>query len=124
MGVFKFRTSRIDTVIGMSVRLQQKKNQNVLPGILPATIITLSPRGACLIFPKLLVNGQHLFFDTLDSDVFNLMLCTEGESGEAVGGSIAAQSVWMDSCEYKGCPAFKVGVQFLVEQKTFFNLFK
>ncbi|MGB3211113.1 MAG: hypothetical protein WBB19_10450 [Desulforhopalus sp.] len=108
----------------MSVGLQDKHSGLPLPGSISTTVINFSPQGACLILPKLVINGKHLFYSTLNSDRFNLLLHPEDLDGIEDEVTIAARSVWMDSCVHLRKPAFKVGIHFIHNQKELYNLFK
>jgi len=121
---FLFRTSRLDTELVMQVGLQEIQSGKLIPGQLTTTVVNVSQVGACLILPKLDINGKHLFFATLNSDRYNLFLRPEKQLREEDDFTIPAQSLWMDSCEYESRNAFKIGVQFLQKQKGFFRQLK
>lgn len=108
----------------MSVGLQDMHTGIPLPGLLTTTVINFSPQGACLILPKLTINGKHLFYVTLNSDSYNLLLHLEGRNGVEDESTIAARPIWMDSCEHMNKPAFKIGAQFLHNQKGLYKLLK
>ena len=118
---FLFRSQRIEHDLIMQVGLQDIQSGDLLPELVTTTVINFSPQGACLILPNLTVNGQHLFYATLNSDRFNLLLRSEDRNGFDGDFAIAAQSVWMDSCEYMNKPAFKIGIRFLHSQKKLFD---
>jgi hypothetical protein len=108
----------------MSVGLQDMHTGTHLPGLITATVINFSPQGACLVVPKMTINGKHLFYTTLNNDCYNLLLYAEGPKNIEEEFIIAAQSVWMDICEHQGKSAFKVGIRFLHSQKDLYKLFK
>ena len=108
----------------MSVGLQEKHSGRAVPGLLNTTVINFSAQGACLILPTLNVNGKHLFYETLNSETYNLLLYPEHRDGGEDKLTIAARSVWMDSCEHLDKPAFKIGIHFLASQNKLYNLFK
>ena len=108
----------------MRVGLQDIQTGTVLPGLLSTTVINFSPQGACLIVPRMTIDGRHLFYNTLNSDSHNLLLYSQEKNGIEEEYTIAARSVWMDVCEYQGKPAFKIGIHFLADQKELYNLFK
>ncbi len=121
---FLFRSDRIQHDLIMSVGLQDVPTGESLPGLITTTVINFSPQGACLILPKLIINGKHLFFETLNSDSYRLLLhldCLDVVEDEP---TVAAQSIWMDSCEHLSKPAFKIGIQFLHNQKELYNLLR
>jgi hypothetical protein len=108
----------------MSVGLQDMHTSISLPGLITTTVINFSPQGACLLLPTLAINGKHLFYETLNSDSYNLLLHPGDVNGAENGLTIAARSIWMDSCEHMGKSAFKIGIRFLQNQKELYKLFK
>jgi hypothetical protein len=121
---FLFRSHRIERDLIMSVGLQDMQTGRPLPGLMHTTVINFSPQGACLILPKLTINGKHLFYETLNSDRYHLLLYPEGRKDVEDESTITARSIWMDSCEHMSKPAFKIGIQFLHNQKVLYKLFK
>lgn len=108
----------------MSVGLQDMITGIPLSGLISTTVINFSPDGACLILPKLLVSGKHLFYSTLNSDSYNLLLYFEDPHDTEEELIIAARSVWMDTCEHHGKPAFKIGIRFVHNQKNLYKIFR
>ncbi|NOR24537.1 MAG: hypothetical protein GQ542_09120 [Desulforhopalus sp.] len=108
----------------MRVGLQDMHTGIPLPGLITTTVINFSPQGACLVLPKLTINGNHLFYETLNSDSYNLLLYPEGRDGFDEELMIAARSIWMDTCEHMDKPAFKIGIHFLHDQKELYKLLK
>ncbi len=121
---FLFRPPRIELHLIMRVGLQDMHTGIPLPGLITTTVINFSPQGACLVLPKLTINGNHLFYETLNSDSYNLLLYPEGRDGFDEELMIAARSIWMDTCEHMDKPAFKIGIHFLHNQKKLYKLFK
>jgi hypothetical protein len=121
---FLFRAPRIEYDLTMSVGLQDMITGIPLSGLISTTVINFSPQGACMILPKLTINGKHLFYSTLNSDSYNLLLYFYGQNGIEKELIIAARSVWMDICEHNGKPAFKIGIRFLHNQKDLYKLFR
>lgn len=121
---FLFRPHRIEHHLIMSVGLQDMHTSIPLPGLITTTVINFSPQGACLILSKLTINGSHLFYKTLNSDSYNLLLHPGELNGVEDESTIAARSIWMDSCEHMDKPAFKIGIHFLQKQKELYKLFK
>lgn len=121
---FLFRAPRIEYELTMSVGLQDMITGIPLSGLISTTVINFSPEGACLILPKLSINGKHLFYSTLNSDSYNLLLYFDGPNDTEEELIIAARSVWMDTCEHNGKPAFKIGIRFLNNQKSLYKLFR
>lgn len=124
MTVFPFRPPRIETSLPTLVQLQETSSGQPLSPKASATIVNFSTNGACLIVSQLIVDKQHLFYDTLDSDSCNLLLRTGETDKDSKTFTIGARSVWMDSCDFNGKPAFKIGVLFLKQQKELFTLIK
>lgn len=124
MPSFPLKKKRIETDLEFRVRLLENSPEKILDGEITATAINFSEGGACLIFPKVFFEKTHLFFSTLRSNTHTLIL----ESGNSLqfeeNFQIYAQSIWMNSCEYKNSRAFKVGVQFQNKQKLLFNFLK
>lgn len=67
------------------------------------------------------IDGKHLFFDTLHSNDYALVLFSEEQEEDSNQLAITAESIWMDSCEYQNKPAFKIGIRFLHKQNTLFK---
>jgi hypothetical protein len=95
-----------------------------LPGLITTTVINFSPEGACLIIHKLAIDGKHLFFDTLHSNDYALVLFSEEQEEDSDQTAITAESIWMDSCHYNNKPAFKIGIRFLHKQDQLFKNLK
>jgi len=91
-----FRSPRIETNIPVWLQLQENGTGQLHPGTLSASIINISKSGACLSIPKLLINGKHLFFETLNSTHTMTLQFQEDTEGIEMF-SISAKSVWMDS---------------------------
>ncbi len=125
MDAFSFRPSRIKKEFAMCVSLQDIQTGECVADLSTATVINFSPEGACLLLTRLIFNGKHIFYSTLDSDSYNLLLSPEAQNnGSDDAFSITAQSVWMDTCNYERQPAFKIGIRFLKKQNKVFKLLK
>lgn len=120
---FAFRDPRIETNIPVWLRLQENDTEHLHPGSVSATIVNISKSGACLLIPKPLINGKHLFFATLNSTHI-MILHSEENTGISKKFNISAQSVWMDSCKHDNHLCFKVGVCFTSPQKKLFQSVK
>lgn len=120
---FAFRDPRIDTNIPVWLRIQEHGSEDLHPGSVSATMLNISKSGACLLMPKLLINGKHLFFTTLNS-THVMLLHTEENTGKINFFNVSAQSVWMDSYKYDNRLCFKVGVCFTSPQKKLFQSIK
>lgn len=125
MAPFPFRPHRINTNIEIKVRLQENNPENIFEDEVIATAINVSKGGACLIFPRIFINGVHLFFSTLRDDTHSLVLhYADNESNSKEEFTISAQSVWMDSIDREDGPGFKVGVRFTNQQNTLYDSLK
>jgi hypothetical protein len=125
MVTFSFRPARIKKELAMGVGLQNIQTGECVPDLSTATVINFSPEGACLVLTKLIFDGKHLFYSTLDSDSYNLLLSPEAQNDDSDDAfSITAQSVWMDTCNFERQPAFKIGIRFLTKQNKVFKLLK
>jgi PilZ domain len=118
-----FRSPRIETNIPVWLQLQENSTGQLHPGTVSASIINISKSGACLRIPKLLINGKHLFFVTLNS-THTMILQFPEDTKESEGFNISAHSIWMDSYEHLNCLCFKVGVCFTAPQKKLFEHIK
>lgn len=121
MAPFFFRSDRLEHDLTMRVGLRDMHAKKSLPGFITTTVINFSPKGACLIIPRMAIDGKHLFFDTLHSNDYALVLFSEEQEEDSNQLAITAESIWMDSCEYQNKPAFKIGIRFLHKQNTLFK---
>lgn len=120
---FAFRDPRIDTHIPVVLRIQENGTKQLHPGSVSATIVNISKSGACLVLPKLLINGKHLFFTTLNS-THTLLLQYKENTEKIKICDIFAQSVWMDSYKDDNRLCFKIGICFTSPQKRLFQSIK
>ncbi|MFT5700802.1 MAG: hypothetical protein ACI8ZB_003687 [Desulforhopalus sp.] len=123
MVFFPFRQTRIESNLPVWLRLQETSTKQLHPGQVSGTIINISKGGACLRIPKLLINGKHLFFTTLNS-THTLLLQLQMSTDTFDDVSIPANSVWMDSVEHLNHMVFKVGISFTAEQTELFGYIK
>lgn len=124
MSVFPFRPPRIETSLPSFVQLQETNSGQPLSAKANATIVNVSAGGACLVVSQLILDKLHLFYDSLDSDTCHLLLRTGKPGEDSETFTITARSVWMDSCDFNGKPAFKIGVSFFQKQKELFAQIK
>lgn len=123
MATFPFRETRIESNIPIWLSLSQKNSIKERLEKVEATVINVSKGGACILTPKLLVEGTHLFFSTLNSD--NSLLLQPYDVPDTLEDfSLSARSVWMDSCQHLEKQVFMMGVCFLSPQKQFFDAVK
>lgn len=124
MGFFSPRLSRMESDYRVGVRLQDDNSGELLPGSCFGVITSISQGGACLVLSKMMLEGKHLFFSTLNNERYHLVLLVENPKLRDEIIQVPARSVWMDSCRYKDESAFKIGLCFHEKQKKLFQLFK
>jgi len=121
---FSSRLVRLESEHRLGVRLQESESGKLLPGLFSGVMVNISQVGACIMVSKMLLDGKHLFFSTLDSDEYNLVLLIDKPASGDQSFVIPASSVWMDSCHHENAAAFKIGLCFHERQKELFQLFK
>lgn len=124
MAIFSSRPLRLESECRVRISLQESKSGECLPGSCSGTMVNISQGGGCLVLSQMLLEGKHLFFSTLNSDRYHLALQIDNPESSDESFEVSARSVWMDSCQYKEEPAFKVGLSFHDNQKKLFRLFK
>lgn len=124
MRSFFTRTQRITTDIDITILLQDARNGEVLAGPVAGTLRNISEGGACVEVSMLLISGFHLFYQTLNTDAFSLLLQGEIPSKKAAKFSVAATSVWMIPVEEGRASGFQIGVQFRDRQPQLLREFK
>jgi len=125
MFFFPSRLLRLETEYRVKIALQEWGRAGPLPGEpLCAVMVNLSQGGASMVLSKILLEGRHLFFSTLNSSQYHVVVLLDIPKDGDDLLSIPASSIWMDSCIYKKLPAFKIGLCFHERQKKFFRLFK
>lgn len=124
MTFFSPRPLRLESEFRVMISMQECGSTDLLPGSSSGIMVDISEGGACLVLSKVVSEGRHLFFSTLDSDRYNLVLLIENPRSSDESFTVPARSVWMDSCLYKKKPAFKIGLCFHERQKKLFRLFK
>ncbi len=124
MSFFSPRSLRVESEHRVRVSLQDSISGELLPGSCFGVMVNISEGGACLVLSRMLLEGRHLFFSTLNTERNHLVLLIENpESGDETF-TVSARSVWMDSCHYQNEAAFKIGLCFHDSQKKLFQLFK
>ena len=124
MKFFPSRLLRVESEYRVEVRLHDNKNGALLPSACSGVMVNISKGGACLVLFKMLIEGRHLFFSTLNDGHHHLVLLIENPALSNETFMIPARSVWMDSYHYKGEPAFKIGLCFHEKQQNVFQIFK
>ena len=124
MSFFFSKLLRVDSEYRVGVSLQDNESGALLPGSCFGVMVDISEGGACLVLTRMLLEGKHLFFSTLDKELNRLVLLIENPKSRDETFVIHARSVWMDSCRYQNTDAFKIGLCFHDRQKELFQLFK
>lgn len=118
MGFFSIRSQRIPVLIPVEIYLQNRNSANKTETHLSGNIVKISKGGACVVVEKIILDGEHLFFTTQEK-AENYMFIA-GADEQVAGLNALCKSVWMDGFTFKEKPSFKIGLQFLEEQKEFF----
>jgi hypothetical protein len=124
MKFFPSRLARVESEYRVEVKLQDHKSSELLPASCAGIMVNISQGGACLVLFKLMLEGKHLFFSTLNNEHHHLVVLIENPVSPKETVIIPACSVWMDSCFHKGESAFKIGISFHERQKELFQNFK
>jgi hypothetical protein len=124
MGFFTTRSERISVELATQVHLQNKKNSRISANCHQGTIIKISKTGACVIVDKVVLDGEHLFFNAQQQSenwlyLNNLTLNLDGEDDH-----LTAEAIWMDTCSFNNRSAFKIGIRFTEEKKDLFSFLK
>ncbi len=123
MELFRLLSKRISLELPVNVFLQHKRTGKISQHHTTGTIVNLSKAGACVVFDKVILDGDHLFFTAQEQSENNLYL-TDFSTDEEVVSDVVATAVWMDGCTYHHKPSFKIGVKFLGAQKELFSTLK
>ncbi len=124
MSLFSPRSFRAKSEQRIIVSLQDTISGELLPGSCVGIMVNISQGGACLVLFKMLLEGRHLFFSTLNNEDYHLVLCIENLKSGDENFTVSARSVWMDSCHYQNEAAFKIGICFQDRQKELFQFVK
>ncbi len=122
MGFFSIRSQRIPVLIPVEIYLQNRISDNKTETCLFGNIVKISKGGACVVVEKIILDGDHLFFTTQEKSENYLVVA--GAEENVADLNALCKSIWMDGFTYKEKPSFKIGLQFLEEQKEFFNYCK
>ncbi len=122
MDLFNRLRQRISIEIPVNVFLQNKTTGKISSRHAPGTLVNLSKVGACIIFTKIILDGTHLFFTSLEQAENNLFL--KDFSVNDAESCVVATAVWMDICTYNQQPSFKMGIKFQEDQKQLYSTLK
>jgi hypothetical protein len=123
MMFFKIRSPRVSVEIPISIFLKDRDSGVISRESLSGVLVQLSKGGARAVVSKVMLDGNHIFFSTLEHKRFYLYIpsFSIGNQGKY---ELNAISAWMDSCIFDGQPSFKIGMNFLDQQKELFALVK
>ncbi len=106
------------------IYLKRKANGRISKSYQRGTVVSLSKTGASIVVDKMVLEGEHLFFNA-QTQGDNLLYLSDLSLD--IGGEIedlTAEAIWMDSCTYENKSAFKIGIRFTEEQKELFSYVK
>jgi hypothetical protein len=122
MDLFNRLRQRISIEIPVDVFLQNKTTGKISSRHVNGTLINLSKVGACIIITKVILDGSHLFFTSLEQAENNLFLKDISINDDV--SCLVATAVWMDICTYNQQPSFKMGIKFQEHQKELYTTLK
>ena len=121
MVAFLPRSRRIITRLDTHIRMVESEGGRVIVGPTEALLCNISQTGCCIEIESPLVDGHHLFFNTLGSSRHHLTIeLLLAATAEAVP-HVDATPVWMNSTEEDRPPGFLIGMRFFTAQKTLFS---
>ncbi len=122
MRLFTLRGRRITVEVPVQVALQKRKNSAVTIKRQHGVVTNISKSGACIVVQSVVVEGEHLFFSAQkDGDNY---LYLAGLSMGSKDFSVSAKVISMDTCTRNNTNGFKLGVEFVNEQKELFDYLK
>lgn len=124
MRTFLPRAPRITTAVSVTILLLETASDRVVAEPVPGTLRNISTGGACVEVSSPLSSGHHLFYQTLNSKKFYLLLQGIVPCEQPSAFSVQAISVWMKAAEEDDPPGFQVGVQFREKQTALFRKFQ
>ena len=106
------------------IHLQKKENGKKSTNCYQGTVIKISKTGACVVVDKVVLDGQHLFFNA-QQQAENWLYLSNFSLNIADGNDhLTAEAIWMDTCSFKNKSAFKIGIRFTEEKKELFDFLK
>lgn len=124
MRVFLPRAPRIATDLGISILLKDEGSGEIVAEAVSGRLCNISADGACIEVVSPLASGYHLFYRTLHTEAFSLLLTGEIAAEPMSSFAVAASSVWMNTTEEEQEPGFRIGVRFRESQPWLFKYFK
>lgn len=123
MRAFLPRAPRVAVDTEVIILLRQESNGKVIAEPVAGNLRDIAEGGACIELVTPLSSGFHLFYKTLNTKSFSLLVEGASPLDPEVTFSVAAMSVWMKSAEEDRPPGFRVGVQFRQKQKQLLKYF-
>lgn len=124
MGFFTTRSERISVEFTTHIHLQKKENSKISTHCHQGTVIKISKTGACVVVDKVVLDGQHLFFNAQEQAENWLYLNNFPSNIDEENDHLTAEAIWMDTCTYNNKSAFKIGIRFTEEKKKLFAFLK
>ncbi len=124
MGTFLPRAPRIAIDAEVTLLLFQESSRQVVTESIVGILCNISDGGACIEVASPLTSGFHLFYKTLNTQEFSLLIEGFVPSDPALTFSVMAMSIWMKAVEEDRPPGFRIGVQFRQRQKKLVKQFK
>lgn len=124
MGFFTTRSERISVEFTTHIHLQKKENAKISTNCHQGTIVKISKNGACVVVDKVVLDGQHLFFNAQKQAENWLYLNNFPLNIEEENDHLTAEAIWMDTCTFNNKSAFKIGIRFIEEKKELFTFLK
>lgn len=121
---FSRRPEKIETTLGVSISLQDAVTGEIHPAVLSGTVTECTEDGARLQLAKLMADGKHIFFSTLDSERYHLLLDFDLLAQIDQPTEVTAQSIWMDSGHQDNRIIFTMGIRFLENQKSLLDMLR
>ena len=114
MGREKRQSKRHSIVFNATLYLCEGHNGPPKSKPIHCQIINLSRHGAGLITSQIIVDNQHLFFASLDSDdsILHLQLEIPKSDDSSASLTLAVRPVWFDRILDREPKPFKIGVEF------------
>jgi hypothetical protein len=124
MRLFPARAPRIATEQGISILLRNESSGEIVAEAVSGRLCNISEDGACIEVVSPLASGYHLFYRTLNTETFSLVLTGDFATEPVSSFAVAASSVWMNVTEEEQEPGFRIGVRFRESQRWLFKYFK
>lgn len=122
MAIFTFRTRRVAVEAPAKVFRVNKSTKLQSTGWSNGTIVNASRYGLSLIVQNMIIDGDHLFYTTLEGKGFLLRIILEKKG--VTDQHVDAVAIWMDRCIFKDAPSFKIGINYIQKKAQFFKAVK